>query len=104
MPKVYLDRQAMAHHHFIDGENTTMDVHYNLVFSEITHDVIPLPAPALFDPVARGGYRIMPADIMAYRNMLRLLQRQGRSLSSWMSGCLLLRIPTTIQATDRLLS
>ena len=41
---------------------------YNLVFSVRTHDVIPLPAPALFDPVARGGYRIMPADIIAYRN------------------------------------
>ena len=41
---------------------------YNLVFSVRTRDIIPLPAPALFDPIARGGYRIMPANIIAYRN------------------------------------
>ena len=68
LPKVYLDRQAMAHHHFIDGENTTIDVPYNLVFGEITRDVIPLPAPALFDSIVRGGYMIMPDDIIVYRN------------------------------------
>ena len=45
-----------------------MDVPYNLVFSEITRDVILLPAPALFDSISRGGYRIMPEDIIAYRN------------------------------------
>ena len=55
----------MEHHHFMDIETTTMDVPYNLVFSEITRDVTPLPAPALFDHIARGGYRIMPEDIIA---------------------------------------
>ena len=35
-----------------------------------TRDIISLPAPALFDPIARGGYRIMPEDIVAYRNNL----------------------------------
>ena len=58
----------MALHHFIDGENTTIDIPYNLVFSENTRDIIPLPAPALFDSIARGGYGIMPEDIIAYRN------------------------------------
>ena len=33
-----------------------------------THDIIPLHVPALFDPIARGGYKIMPADIIAYRS------------------------------------
>ena len=33
-----------------------------------TRDVIPMPAPALFDSVARGGYQIMPAVILAYSN------------------------------------
>ena len=33
-----------------------------------TRDIIPLPAPSLFDSVATGGYRIMHADIIAYRN------------------------------------
>jgi hypothetical protein len=67
-PKIYLDRQAMVHHQFIDCEDTTMDIPYNLVFSVVTHDIIPLPAPVLFDSIARGGYRIMPDDIITYRN------------------------------------
>ena len=46
LPKVYLDRQAMAAHQFIDGENTTINIPYNLVFSVVTRDIIPLPAPA----------------------------------------------------------
>ena len=78
LPKVYLYLVAMAHHHFIDIENTTMDIPYNLVFSESTSDVIPLPTPTLFDPIARGGYMIMPKDIVAYRNNLAV---HGRSLS-----------------------
>ena len=40
----------------------------NMVYSVDTRDVIPLPAHALFDSVARGGYRIMPADILSYWN------------------------------------
>ena len=47
---------------------STFDIPYNVVFSVETRDVIPLPAPALFDPIASGGYKIMPADIIAYRN------------------------------------
>jgi hypothetical protein len=76
LPKVYLNHQAMAAHHFIDGENTTIDVPYNLVFSENTHDVIPLPAPALFDSIARGRYRIMPEDIVAYRNAQEVAEEE----------------------------
>ena len=34
----------------------------------VTRDIISLPAPALFDSIARGGYRIMPEDSIAYRN------------------------------------
>jgi hypothetical protein len=39
-----------------------------LVFNVDSRDIIPLPTPALFDYIARGGYRIMPEDIIAYRN------------------------------------
>ena len=49
---------------------------YNLVFNVKTRDIIPLPAPALFDHVARGGYRIMPEDIVAYRNNLAAAQEE----------------------------
>ena len=59
---------AMDHHHFTDIESPHIAIQYNLVFSVRTRDVIPLPAPTLFDSVARGGYRIMPTDIIAYRN------------------------------------
>ena len=47
-------------------DHPNIAIPYNLVYSVETRDVIPLPAPALFDSAARGGYRIMPADIIAY--------------------------------------
>ena len=68
LTKVYLECAAMDHHHFTDIESPNIPVPYNLVFSVITRDVIPLPAPALFDLVAMGGYRIMSAHIIAYQN------------------------------------
>ena len=57
---------------------------YNLVFSQITRDVIPLPAPALFDPIARGRYRIMPGDIVVYRNNLAAAQEEPQQWDEWM--------------------
>ena len=55
MTKVYLDRAAMEHHHFLARDYPNIPIPYNLVFSIETRDIIPLPAPALFDFVARGG-------------------------------------------------
>ena len=60
----------MEHHQFIAGDYPNIPIPSNLVFSVNTRDIIPSHAPALFDPIARGGYRIMPADIVAYRNNL----------------------------------
>ena len=76
LPKVYLDRAAMEHHQFIAGDYPNIHVPYNFVSSENTRDIIPSHAPALFDPIARGGYRIMPADIVAYRNNLAAAQAE----------------------------
>ena len=55
----------MVAHQFTDADSFH-DIRYNLVFSVETRDIITLLAPALFDFVARGGYRIMPRDILAY--------------------------------------
>ena len=68
LPKVNLDRAAMDHHQFTAVNYPNIPIPYNLVFSVRTRDIIPLLAPALYDPIARGGYMIMPADIIAYRN------------------------------------
>jgi hypothetical protein len=68
LAKIYLDRESMLAHHFLAENDTTCEVPYNIVFSKDTRDIIPLPAPALFDPIARGGYRIMPKDIIAFQN------------------------------------
>ena len=76
LPKVYLDRKAMAHHQFIAGENTDIPIPYNLVFGVDTCDIIPLPAPTLFDPISMGRYRIMPEDIVAYRNNLAAAEEE----------------------------
>ena len=51
---------------------------YNLVFSEDTRDIIPLPAPALFDSHARNGYTVMPLDIVAYRNALAAAEEEAQ--------------------------
>ena len=59
---------AMEHHHFLARDCPDIPIPYNLVFSVKTCDIIPLHAPALFDSAARGGYRIMPVDIIAYQN------------------------------------
>jgi hypothetical protein len=53
---------------FTEAADSFNNIPYNLVFSESTHDIIPLPAPALFDSFARHGYRVMPEDIIAYWN------------------------------------
>jgi hypothetical protein len=68
LPRVYLDHQALVDYQFIDTADSFHNIRYNLVFSVETRDIIPLPAPALFDSIARGGYRVMPEDIIAYRN------------------------------------
>ena len=57
----------MSAHQFSDGEDTISNVPYNLVFNVDTRDIILLPAP-MFDSIARAGYKIMPDDIIAYRN------------------------------------
>ena len=57
----------MVAHDFI-VKNREGELRYQLFFNKHHPETITLPAPALFDHVARGGYRIMPADIIAYRN------------------------------------
>ena len=77
----------MEHHHFLAHDRPDIAVPYNLVFSVKTRDVIPLPAPALFDSAARGGYRIMPADIIAYRNAqvaAEAAQEEPQQWDEWM--------------------
>ena len=54
LPKVHLDRAAMEYHQFIDADYHDIPIPYNQVFSVKTFDIIPLPAPALFYPIARA--------------------------------------------------
>ena len=77
----------MEHHHFLARDYPDIPIPYNLVFSVKTRDIIPLPAPALFDSAARGGYRIMPADIIAYRNAqaaAEAAQEEPQQWDKWM--------------------
>ena len=59
---------------------------YTLVFSVRTRDIIPLPAPTLFDPTARGGYRIMPTDIIDYQNNQAAAEEEPQQCDAWMSA------------------
>jgi hypothetical protein len=56
----------MIDHHFLEDDEHSQRILYNLGFSMRTRDIIPLPAPILFDSHARDRYTVMPADIMAY--------------------------------------
>jgi hypothetical protein len=67
LPKVRLDFESMKHHHFLSDSDDSGRIQYNLVYNEDTMDIIPLPAPALFDVHARNGYTVMPEDIVTYR-------------------------------------
>lgn len=74
----------MEHHHFTARDYPSIPIPYNLVFIMDARDIIPLPAPALFDPVARGGYRIMPADIIAYQNDQAATEEEPQQWDPWM--------------------
>ena len=55
LTKVYLDQAAMHHHRFLAHDRPDVAIPYKIVYSVGTRDVIPLPAPTLFDYVARNG-------------------------------------------------
>ena len=55
--------------------------------------VIPLPTPALFDLVARGGYRIMPTDIIAHWNAQAATEAAEELTVSWTWGYSPRRLP-----------
>ena len=84
LPKVYLDRQAMEDHHFLDNIEPLDPLRYNLVFSEKTHDIIPLSESALFDSHDRKGYTVLPADIVTYRNAHAVAEEEPQE---WDDGC-----------------
>ena len=69
----------MDDHQFIAVDYPDIPIPYNLVFSEKTHDIIPLPAPSLLVHIVRGGYRIMPYDIIAYWNAQAVAEESVRS-------------------------
>ena len=74
----------MDYHQFTDVDYPNIPIPYNLVFSVRTRDIIPLVAPALFDPIAKGGYRIMPADIITYRNNQAVAEEEPQQWDPWM--------------------
>ena len=83
LPKVYLDHPAMEYHQFIATDYPNIPIPYNLVYSVRTRDIIPLPAPTLFDSIARDGYRIMHVDIIAYRNDQAAAEEEPQQWDVW---------------------
>ena len=76
LSRVYLDHKSLQDHQFLDVTDSPREILYNLVFRKETRDVIPLPAPALFDSITRNGYMIMPHDIIAYRSNLAAAEEE----------------------------
>ena len=72
LPASYLDFASMKRHVFIEEYAAPNAYRYNLVFSQVSREIITLPAPALFDRQARGRYFIMPDDITDYKNGLEM--------------------------------
>jgi hypothetical protein len=73
----------MRDHHFLDDPEPPHHIRYNLVFSDDTRDIIPLPAPTLFDSHARNGYTMMPLDIVAYQNALAAAEQEAQDRDAW---------------------
>jgi hypothetical protein len=76
LPKVHLDFESMKHHHFLSDSDDSDRIRYNLDYNENTMDIIPLPAPALFDVHTRNGYAVMSKDIVAYRAELAVAAQE----------------------------
>lgn len=72
LPDRFLDFASMKRHAFIEEYAAPNTYRYNLVFSQVSRDIITLPAPALFDRQARGRYFIMPDEITNYQNELEM--------------------------------
>ena len=64
LPTKYLDCASMILHNFIDNDKHKRLL-YKLVFSQGTREIIPLPAPSLFN-IYPGRYIIMTGNIYEY--------------------------------------
>ena len=69
----------MMESQFIEEPRSPQHLRYTLVFSEKTCDIIPLPAPSLFNYHARNIYKIMPEDIIAYQNELATAEAEAQA-------------------------
>ena len=65
IPPVYLDKEAMFSHHFL--ERNEQFLHYRLTFNRCNYVPVTLPAPYLFDYQARGRYVVTRGEAAEYK-------------------------------------
>ena len=56
----------MKHHQFITRESVVDNMVYRLIFDTNDKKYCPIPAPLLYDNVARGGYSFPLGELRAY--------------------------------------
>ena len=61
VPPVYLDKEAMFDHHFL--ERNEQFLHYRLTYNRRNVVPVTLPAPFLFDYQAKGGYVVTREEV-----------------------------------------
>ena len=64
VPPVYLDKQAMFDHHFL--ERNEQFLHYRLIYDRRNVVPVTLPAPYLFDYQAKGRYVVTREEVAEY--------------------------------------
>ena len=65
VPPVYLDKEAMFDHHFL--ERNEQFLHYRLIYDRRNVVPVTLTAPYLFDYLARGGYVITREEVAEFQ-------------------------------------
>ena len=64
MPPVYLDKEAMFSHHFL--ERNVQFLHYRLIYDRRSAVPVTLHAPYLFDYQAKGRYVVTREEAAEY--------------------------------------
>ena len=75
VPPVYLDKEAMFDHHFL--ERNEQFLHYRLIYDRRNVVPVTLPAPYLFDYQARGGYTITREEANEYERRAEAARRHA---------------------------
>ena len=84
IPLVYLDKEAMFSHHFL--ERNVQFLHYRLIYDRRNIIPVTLPAPYLFDYQARGRYVVTREEATEYERGMEAARQNAATQEVVASG------------------